>query len=90
MGLDKEEEKLAVCKYCEERVSWGGTSVKNYNTTNLRNHLWHFTHKLFDKLVTKECDDEKKKERGRGRRSPWEKGRKQGEARQLTFVVLKQ
>ena len=53
MGLDKEEEKFAVCKYCEERVSWGGTSVKNYNTTNLRNHLWHFTRKLFDELVTK-------------------------------------
>ena len=25
----EEEEKFAVCEYCEERVSWGGTSVKN-------------------------------------------------------------
>ena len=36
--LDKEEEKFAVCKDCEERVSRGGASVRNYNTTNLRNH----------------------------------------------------
>jgi len=34
--LDKEEEKFAVCKDCEERVSRGGASVKNYNTTNLK------------------------------------------------------
>ena len=60
--LDKEEEKFAVCKDCEERVSRGGASVKNYNTTNLRNYLRRFHHKLFDKLVAKECDDAKKKE----------------------------
>ena len=56
------EEKFAVCKDCEEHVSRGGTSVKNYNTTNLKNYLWRFRHKLFDKLVTKECDAAKKKE----------------------------
>jgi len=59
--LYKEEERFAVCKDCEERVSRGGTSVKNYNTANLRNNLRHFHHKLFDELVTKECDDAKKK-----------------------------
>ena len=31
-----------------------------------------------------------KEERGRRRGSPWEKRRKQGEAHQLTFAVLKQ
>jgi len=60
--LDKEEEKFAVCKDCEERASRGGASVKNYNTANLRNHLRHFHHKLFNELVTKECDYAKKKE----------------------------
>ena len=34
--LDKEEEKFAVCKDCEECVGRGGASVNNYNTTNLR------------------------------------------------------
>ena len=59
--LDKEE-KFAVCKNCEARVSWGSTSVKNYNTTNVKNHLRHFHHKLFDEHFNKECDDAKKKQ----------------------------
>ena len=87
--LDKEEEKFAVCKDCEKRVSWGGASVKNYNTTNLRNHLWRFHHKLFDELVTEKCDDAKKKE-DEEEETHGKKRRKQGEACQLTFAVLKQ
>ena len=46
-------------------------------------------HKLFDELVTKECDDAKKKE-DKEEEAHGKKERKQGEARQLTFAVLKQ
>jgi len=83
--LDKEEEKFADC---EEHVSRGGASVKSYNTTNLRNHLRRFHHKLFDELLTKECDDAKKKEDEK--EAHGKKRRKQGEACQLTFTMLKQ
>jgi len=86
--IDQEEEKLAVCNECKERVSRGGASVKNYNTTNLRNHLRRFHQKLFDELLTKESDDAEKKEEEN--ESQGKKRRKQGEARQLTLTALKQ
>jgi len=62
--IDQEEKKLTVCNDCKECVSRGGASAKNYNTTNLRNYLQRFHHKLFDELLTKESDDAEKK-RGR-------------------------
>ena len=84
--VDQEEEKTAICNDCEERVSRGGSSVKNFNTTNLRNHLRRFHHKLFDELLVKEREDaEKKAEEGKViKRS------KLSEPRQLTLVELKE
>ena len=59
--IDQEEEKTAICNDCKERVSRGGSSVKNFNTTNLRNHLRRFHHELFDELVVKEREEAEKK-----------------------------
>ena len=34
-----EDTKYAVCKKCDQLVSWGGGTTKCYNTTNLISHL---------------------------------------------------
>ena len=84
--VDQEEEKTAICNDCKEHVSRGGSSVKNFNTTNLRNHLRRFHHELFDELVVKEREDaEKKAEEGKViKRS------KLSEQRQLTLIEIKE
>ena len=60
--IDKEDEKTAMCNNCKERLSQGSLSVKNFNTTNLRNHLRRFYHDMFDELLVKEHEDAEKKE----------------------------
>ena len=81
--ISQEDEKTAICNECKESVSRGGSSVKNFNTTNLRNHLRRFHHQLFDELLVKEREDtEKKAEEG--------KQRKPSEGRQLTLVELQE
>ena len=82
-AISQEDEKTAICNECKESVSRGGSSVKNFNTTNLRNHLRRFHHQLFDELLVKEREDtEKKAEEG--------KRRKPSEGRQLTLVELQE
>ena len=67
--IDKEDEKTAICNNCKERLSWGGSSVKNFNTTNLRNHLRHFHHDMLNELLVKEREDAEKKEEEQ--KGPW-------------------
>ena len=59
--IDQKEKKIAICNDCQEHVSQGGSTVKKLNSTNLRNDLHHFHHKLFDELIVKEHEDTKKK-----------------------------
>ena len=84
--VNQEDEKTAICNECKEGVSRGDSSVKNFNTTNLRNHLRHSHHEVFDELLVKEREDtEKKAEEGKVA-----KQRKLSECRQLTLVELKE
>ena len=60
--VNQEDKKTAICNECKEGVSRGG--VRNFNTTNLRNHLRHSHHELFDELLVKEREDTEKKAEG--------------------------
>ena len=64
--VNEEDEKAAICNECKEGVRRVGSSVKNFYTTNLRNHLHGSHHELFDELLVKEREDiEKKAEEGK-------------------------
>ena len=39
-AVNPEDERIAICNTCDEAISRGGANAKNYNTSNLRYHLW--------------------------------------------------
>ena len=47
---------------CDESISRGGVSTKNYNTSNLRYHLWREHPAKFDELGVKEAEKSKRNE----------------------------
>ena len=48
--------KKAVCGTCSESISHGGTSAKNFNTSNLRYHLQRVHIAKFEELELEEAD----------------------------------
>ena len=48
--------KESLCNTCDEAISRGGASAKNYHTSNLRYHLRQEHPAKFDELGIKEAE----------------------------------
>ena len=55
-AINPEDERIAICNTCDEAISRGGASAKNYNTSNLRYHLRRVHPVKFDELGVKEAE----------------------------------
>ena len=60
-SIDPKDNKKAVCSTCGESISCGGTSAKNFNTSNLRYHLQRVHVAKFEELELKQQQEADKK-----------------------------
>ena len=83
-NIDPEDEKNAICNTCDEAVSRGGASAKNFNTSNLQYHLKQEHRVKFDELEVKEA------ERNDQREAEQDTKRRKADVRQLTLNKVKE
>ena len=67
-----EDNKFAECKECRDMVSRGGSNARNFNTTNLVNHLKSKHHSTYVKFL--EVKNKREKERQASRNVRVHKG----------------
>ena len=82
--INPEDEKNAICNVCEEVISRGGASTKNFNTSNLRYHLKREHRGKYDELEVKEA------ERSDQREAEDTTKRRKTDIRQLTLAEVKE
>ena len=83
-SVDPKDDKKAVCSTCGESISRGGTSAKNFNTSNLRYHLQRVHIAKFVELELKQQEESDKKA------EEYEVKRRKTDARQLTLAEVKE
>ena len=75
--------KRAVCGTCSKFISCGGTSAKNFNTSNLQYHLQRVHINKFEELELKQEEADKKAEE-------YEVKQQKTDACQLTLAEVKE
>ena len=82
--INPEDERNAIYNICDEAVSWGRASTKNFNTSNLRYHLKQEHRQKFDELEVKETERSDLKE------AEQDTKRRKADVRQLTLAEVKE
>ena len=82
--IDPKDDKKALCVACGESISRGGTTAKNFNTSNLRYHLQRVHIAKFEELELKQEEEADKKA------EEYEVKRRKTDARQLTLAEVKE
>ena len=82
--IDPKDDKKALCVTCGESISRGGTTAKNFNTSNLRYHLQRVHIAKFEELELKQQEEADKKA------EEYEVKQRKTDARQLTLAEVKE
>ena len=82
--IDPKDDKKALCVACGESISHGGTTAKNFNTSNLRYHLQQVHIAKFEELELKQEEEADKKA------EEYEVKQRKTDARQLTLAEVKE